>query len=621
MAASNSGVKQWATYSGQTLIGTGFADTLGGINGAVTLVGGSGNDTYYSYSPLNTIQEEPGGGDDLVITSKNYILGANLENLQLTGDNTYGIGNALANVISGGAGHQQLYGAGGNDVLTGGAGSDTFIVRVGGGSDTITDFEAGAIGTDVIQLGSYGFTSFQSLSSHMSQVGNNVVIQLNAGETLTLSNHKLADFAASDFQYALDTTKLTQTFGDEFNSVSLQSAGGTWRTSFYDGASGRLHGDESQVYMDKDYLGLGVNPFSTMNGVLTIHAETASAAVKQATGEDYTSGMLSSRGTFSQTYGYFEIRAEMPSETGTWPAFWLLPANGSWPPELDVFETLGKDTSSAILTAHSNADGTHTMAGISSWVGDVSAGMHTYGVLWTKTDLVWYIDGEEVFRTATPADMNQPMYMVTNLAIGGAWGGDTDTNFTGADMQIDYIHAYQLQDQTGIPNVVTSDTFSLTLDAVANSLVLTGNLNLDGTGNSLNNILTGNTGNNVLDGGLGADRMIGGAGNDTYYVDNAGDTITEWSTGGIDSVYSSIDLKLADNVENLTLTGTSNLNATGNWLNNVLTGNAGNNVLDGSLGADTMIGGAGNDTYYVDNAGDAITEWSAGGIDSVYASV
>ncbi|QJW83676.1 hypothetical protein HK414_05240 [Ramlibacter terrae] len=94
--------------------------------------------------------------------------------------------------------------------------------------------------------------------------------------------------------------------------------------------------------------------------------------------------------------------------------------------------------------------------------------------------------------------------------------------------------------------------------------------------------------------------MSGGAGSDMYYVDNAKDSITgesSSSSGGIDTVFSSVSFSLAgDYVEQLALTGSGSINATGNGLANVLTGNSGKNVLKGDAGNDTLQGGAGADS-------------------------
>ena len=113
------------------------------------------------------------------------------------------------------------------------------------------------------------------------------------------------------------------------------------------------------------------------------------------------------------------------------------------------------------------------------------------------------------------------------------------------------------------------------------------------TGSRYNDLLIGNTVANVLNGHAGADRMFGGNGSDIYYVDHAGDVVTETnataSTGGTDSVYSSLgSYTLGVNVENGRIMATGSANLIGNGLNNVLYAGAGNNVLHGGAGSDTV---------------------------------
>src|SRR6185295_14138652 len=112
-------------------------------------------------------------------------------------------------------------------------------------------------------------------------------------------------------------------------------------------------------------------------------------------------------------------------------------------------------------------------------------------------------------------------------------------------------------------------------------LVLTGAADLQGTGNALANTLLGNAGANLLDGGLGADTMAGAAGDDTYVVDEVGDVVSEAAGEGTDTVRSFIDYALGDEIENLVLGGTADLQGAGNALANTLLGNAGANTLDG----------------------------------------
>lgn len=189
----------------------------------------------------------------------------------------------------------------------------------------------------------------------------------------------------------------------------------------------------------------------------------------------------------------------------------------------------------------------------------------------------------------------------------------------------------------GLDTVQSSVTYTLATNV--ENLVLTGNNNLNGTGNTLSNTLTGNDGNNTLNGGAGADTLIGGAGNDTlnggsgadtlngnvgndtYTVDNADDSVFESLNGGTDTVNTSVTYVLSENVENLTLTGSRSINGTGNSLNNMITGNTVSNILRGETGADIFLGGRGNDTLYLglnDAASDIVNYAAGDGADTIY---
>jgi Ca2+-binding RTX toxin-like protein len=177
--------------------------------------------------------------------------------------------------------------------------------------------------------------------------------------------------------------------------------------------------------------------------------------------------------------------------------------------------------------------------------------------------------------------------------------------------------------------------FSITLPANVEDLVLYGATNLNGTGNSLANVLNGSLGNNALkglggndtlygyagndtlDGGTGADTLRGGLGNDTYVLDNSGDKVIEAANQGTDTVRTAVSYVLPVNVENLTLLGSGNINATGNGLANRIIGNAGNNLLDGKAGNDVLTGAGGRDSFLFDTApntttnDDRITDFTA----------
>ena len=185
--------------------------------------------------------------------------------------------------------------------------------------------------------------------------------------------------------------------------------------------------------------------------------------------------------------------------------------------------------------------------------------------------------------------------------LAGSAGNDTYVVSTG-DTVVESANA-------GLDTVQSDVTWIL--GANLDALILTGNANINGTGNALNNLLTGNSGANVL---------TGGAGNDVYVI-GMGDTVVEGAGAGTDTVLSEVTTTLSANVELLGLTGTAAINGTGNSLANGITGNGAANVLDGGTGADILAGLAGDDMYVVDHIGDLVIELANNGVDQVQSSV
>jgi VCBS repeat-containing protein len=219
----------------------------------------------------------------------------------------------------------------------------------------------------------------------------------------------------------------------------------------------------------------------------------------------------------------------------------------------------------------------------------------------------------------TVTAVSNPLHGTVTL-VGGTITFVTEVGYTGPASFTYTISDGHGGTATGTANVTINPN---TITGTAGVDTLTGTAGADLIlGLAGNDTLNGGAGNDILDGGLGADAMTGGTGNDTYIVDNVGDTAIETSsTAGTDTVQASVSFTLGNFVENLTLTGTANLNATGNTLANTLIGNSGDNVLNGLGGADIMIGGLGNDTYVVDSATDVVSELAGEGIDTIQTSV
>jgi Ca2+-binding RTX toxin-like protein len=211
-----------------------------------------------------------------------------------------------------------------------------------------------------------------------------------------------------------------------------------------------------------------------------------------------------------------------------------------------------------------------------------------------------------------------------NDSLDGGSGVDTLIGGSGNDIYfVDSIDDITIE-LAGEGTDEVRSAISYTLGANVENLRFEGNASLSGSGNELaneitagigsaslmglagNDLLIGSNGNDILDGGTGIDTLIGRRGNDIYFVDNAGDVVTEAVNEGTDEVRATINYTLGANVENLRLIGAFSLTGTGNELANEITAGVGPTTLMGLGGNDTLIGGDGDDTLLGGDGNDII---------------
>ena len=181
---------------------------------------------------------------------------------------------------------------------------------------------------------------------------------------------------------------------------------------------------------------------------------------------------------------------------------------------------------------------------------------------------------------------------------------------------------FSITGTAGNDSLTVGEQSLLTVDGAAGNDTLNGGPADDNLlGGAGNDSLIGGNGDDRLDGGAGNDVLNGGNGSDVYLVDSLSDSITDTGSSGSDTVQSSVTFTLAATLENLSLTGSANINAVGNAGGNFLQGNGGNNILDGKAGGDLLAGGRGDDTYVVDSLFDLVAENSGEGADSVQSAV
>jgi len=562
-----------------TIIGNAGDNVLDGGAGSDTLAGGKGNDIYDVDSAGDRAQEAANEGYDRVRSAVSFALGANIEELNLTGVAAInGIGNALNNIIIGNAGNNVLNGGTGNDTLVGGDGGDIYDVDSAG--DRVQEASGG--GRDLVRSS----VSF-ALSANLEELTLTGTVAIN-GTGNALANTITGNAGNNVLNGAAGDDLLT---GGKGNDIYYVAAGGDRVVEQAgEGTDQVLAWIGHQLAANVEILVLqGTAAINGIGNALgnTIVGNAAENALDGGTGDDVLTGgdgndQLQGGAGKDKLIGgdgsdRLDIRAGDPVSGETYDG------------------GAGMDTLSLTPYLPGPLDFSQiTLSGIENFSGSVNA------VSMTAAQLGGF--------------QNVHLFQATLTIVGGGVADLSDG--TNVD-----VYRFQLSDQGNTLILPGSATFGAFVNGGAgNDVVIApaGYASLYGNGGD--DTLTGGKEADRLDGGSGSDRMIGGAGNDRYEVDSTGDQAVELANGGTDEVLSSVSFTLDANVENLILTGTHPINATGNDRSNTLAGNsaantlsggAGNDIIHGGAGADTLSGGAGADIFdFQDGGGDTVLDFS-----------
>jgi Ca2+-binding RTX toxin-like protein len=664
-----------------SLYGNDLANVLDGGAGADIVSGYGGDDTYIVDNTGDAVAEIANGGVDTVLSSVNFALGYEVENLTLTGTALSGTGNTSANVLIGNASNNTLSGMAGDDSLTGGSGDDT--LDGGDGLDTAVYSDArsaytvtttqgrttvtGPDGTDTL-------TNVERLQfSDQVVVLSNVITGTAAAETLTgtADSDTINALGGGDTVYGLGGDDII----DGGSGADLLVGGDGDDILF--GGVGSPTGGFNPVY-DNDVLngGAGVDTFragyeTDANLRLTVRLAAGTATYvhngvlgSQQTETDTLISIENVIGTGSADdiegddgVNRLEGGAGGDRLAGLGGDDILIGGAGADTLEggdgVDTAIYSGARSAYTIttvngVTAVAGPDGTDTLRGVERLqftdqtvslppiedeilYGDGAANtIHGYGgndIIYGLgyTDTLYGDAGDDVLIGG--AD-NDAMYGGTgNDSFEVTETGDVVVELAGegVDTVFSYLNAYTLG--ANVENLaLIGAAVSGTGNELDNGLVGNAQANtLSGGGG--NDVLVGDAGDDVLIGGSGTDIMIGGVGNDVYEVTEAGDIVTENAGEGVDSVFSYVDgYQLTANVETLQLAGSARLGY-GNAGDNTLLGTSGDDILIGGAGNDLMQGGLGNDTYEVTDAGDVVSEIGAnpihvnGGYDTVFSYI
>ena len=230
-------------------------------------------------------------------------------------------------------------------------------------------------------------------------------------------------------------------WSDEFNGTEID--GSKWDYDIGTGAAQGLWGwgnGELQYYTDDD------DNARVENGALIITAREQNFA-----GSDYTSARMVTRNKFSQTYGKWEARIDLPTGQGIWPAFWMLRENNPWPGEIDIMELVGHLPGECHGSAHWGQVGDVQSTSGSTSTSDWTTNYHVYTVEWWPDHLRWSVDGQVYFEfdrsEINPAYewlFAEDYHLLLNVAVGGLWPGSPDaTTVFPQEMLVDWVRVYE----------------------------------------------------------------------------------------------------------------------------------------------------------------------------------
>jgi beta-glucanase (GH16 family) len=223
----------------------------------------------------------------------------------------------------------------------------------------------------------------------------------------------------------------------------------------YDSGGGGWGNLELQTYTER------VENANIRDGALVITARAESFTGPDGIARDYTSARLKTKDRFSQTYGRFEARMQLPRGQGVWSAFWMLGADidvAGWPAcgEIDIMENVGHEPARVHGTLHGPGYSGSGSLAASTLTADGSAfadAFHVFAVEWEPAEIRWFVDGRS-FASRRPSDVppggrwvfDRDFFLLLNLAVGGRWPGppDQSTRFP-QDMKVDYVRVYRRQ--------------------------------------------------------------------------------------------------------------------------------------------------------------------------------